>query len=71
MRIRLGPAQAITATARKLACIIYLLLKEQKEYIDFGEDYYLKKNREREIKKLTKKANALGFYITPAVLPKK
>lgn len=71
MRIRLGPAQAITATARKLACIIYLMLKEQKEYIDFGEDYYLKKNRERELKKLTKKATALGFYITPAVLPKK
>jgi hypothetical protein len=47
------------------------MLKEQKEYIDFGENYYLKKNREREIKKLTKKAKALGFYITPAVLPKK
>ncbi len=71
MRIRLGPAQAITATARKLACIIYLMLKEQKEYIDFGEDYYMKKNREREIKKLTKKANALGFYVTPVVSSQK
>lgn len=71
MRIRLGPAQAITATAHKLACIIYFMLKEQREYIDLGEDYYLKKNRDREIEKLHKKANALGFYITPVVLPQK
>lgn len=65
MRTRLGPAKAITATARKLACIIYIMLNEQTEYFDIGEDYYLEKNREREIKKLNKKANAIGFYITP------
>jgi len=66
MRARLGAAMAITATARKLACIIYKMLKEQIEYVDLGEDFYLRKNRNREIQKLIQKAGALGFYITPA-----
>lgn len=65
MHARLGPAKAITATAHKLARIIYVMLKEQIEYVDLGPDYYLTKNRQREVKKLLKKASALGFYITP------
>jgi len=66
MRARLGPAKAITAAAHKLARIISIMLKERREYIDLGEDYYLQKNRDREFKKLMKKAHALGFYLTPA-----
>jgi transposase len=65
MRTRLGAAKAITATAHKLARIIYLLLKEHREYLDLGEDYFLLKNRNREITKLTKKAYAMGFYLSP------
>lgn len=66
MRTRLGASKAITATAHKLARIIYIMLKEQKEFVDLGADYFQQKNREREIKKLLKKANALGFYLSPA-----
>ena len=65
MRTKLGAPKAITAAAHKLARIIYTLLIEQKEYLDLGADYFLQNNREREIKKLFKKANSLGFYITP------
>jgi transposase len=66
MHARLGPAKAITATANKLSRIIYHMLKEQKEYVELSEDYYMRKYKEREINKLIKKANALGFYLTPA-----
>ena len=31
-KAHLGPAKAITATARKLACIVYLMLKHKQEY---------------------------------------
>ena len=65
MRTKLGAPKTITAAAHKLARIIYTLLIEQKEYLDLGADYFLQNNREREIKKLFKKANSLGFYITP------
>lgn len=58
-----GPAKAATAAAHKIARIIYVMLKEQKEYLDLGENYFMQKNKERELKKLSKKANALGFYI--------
>ena len=66
MRSRLGPAKAITATAHKLSRIIYFMLKEQKEYVDLGEDYFIQKNKQRAIKKLIKQANALGLYVVPA-----
>ena len=65
MHARLGPEKAITATAHKLARIFYQMLKEQKEYVDLGQDYYIQKNKERELNRLRKKALKLGFYITP------
>ncbi|NIR48934.1 MAG: IS110 family transposase [Phycisphaerae bacterium] len=58
-----GPAKAATAAAHKIARIIYVMLKEQKEFVDLGEDYFMQKNKERQIKKLAKKANSLGFYL--------
>ena len=61
-----GPAKAITATAHKIARIIYVMLKEQKEYVDLGADYFIQKNKEREIERLAKKANSLGFYLVTA-----
>jgi len=61
-----GPGKAATAAAHKIARIIYVMLKEQKEFVDLGADYFQQKNKEREIKKLSKRANALGFYlVTP------
>ena len=40
MRSRLGAPKAITATAHKLAIIIYNMLKHGKAYVDRGADYY-------------------------------
>jgi transposase len=65
MQARLGAPKAITATAHKLARIYYHMLKEQKEYVDLGEDYYIEKNKQLEIKRLYNKALKFGFYMTP------
>lgn len=65
MRARLGPAKAITATANKLAKIIYTMLKEQKPYVELGSTYYEQKFKQRQLKYLVKRASALGFYLTP------
>ena len=64
MRSRLGPAKAITATARKLACQIYRMLKYGQDYVDRGEDYYENKYQERRLKNLKKQAQELGFELT-------
>jgi transposase len=63
MRARLGPAAANTATARKLACMVYHLLKYKEEYIDVDCLLYQEKIRKSRIAKLSKQAEELGFEI--------
>ena len=63
MRARLGPAAANTATARKLACLIYHLLKYKEEYIDVDRLIYEQKIRKSRIVRLQKQAAELGFEI--------
>jgi transposase len=66
MRARLGPPAAITATAHKLARIIYFMLKERVPYHDFGADYYEQQYRERVLRNLNRRAAKLGFRLEPA-----
>ncbi len=63
MRARLGPAGANTATARKLACMIYHLLRYKEEYIDLDCLIYEEKIRKGRIVKLRKQAEELGFEV--------
>ena len=64
-RSQLGAPKAITATAHKIARLVYSMLKYGTEYVDQGQDYYEEKYRERIIKNLHKKANSLGFKMVP------
>jgi transposase len=64
MRARLGAASAITATAHKLARIIYRLLKYGEHYVQQGLEAYEKKYRERLLHNLKKTAAALGLELT-------
>jgi transposase len=65
MRSKLGPAKATTATAHKLAKIIYHMLKEQTPYQERGAEYALQKDQERKIRQLRKQAKHLGFALVP------
>lgn len=60
---RLGPAKAITATAHKLALIIYSMLKNGEAYVEKGQEYYETAYRERALKSLKKRAHELGFAL--------
>jgi transposase len=64
MKGRLGPASAITATAHKLARLIYRLLKHGDAYLRQGMEVYEQKHRERLIHNLKKTAASLGFQLT-------
>jgi transposase len=61
MRARLGPAAANTATAHKLATLIYHLLKYKEEYIDVDRLLYEEKLRGKRLARLRKQADELGF----------
>ena len=65
LKARLGPAQAITALAHKLARIIYHLLKHREPYQDLGREAYEQQFRQRELRSLQRKAAKLGFQLTP------
>ena len=63
LRTRLGAPKAITAMARKLACLYYRLIKHGQQYVDKGTEYYESKYREQQIRSLAKKAQKLGIQL--------
>jgi len=65
MKARLGPEKATTATANKLARIIYLALTKGLVYQDPGPLYLDDQTHERRLRQLTKQATRLGFHLTP------
>lgn len=65
MRGRSGAASAITATAHKLARIIYRLLKYGEAYVQKGLEHYEQHYRKRLLHNLTKTAASLGFQLIP------
>ena len=67
LRTRLGAPKAITAMARKLACLFYRLLKHGQQYVDKGTAYYEARYREQQIRSVIKKAQKLGIQV---VIPK-
>jgi transposase len=70
MAYRKGKAKAITATARKLAVIVYRVLAGKMEYQDPGADAYDQAHQQRSIRALKRRAEALGFDLLeqPAVI---
>ena len=66
LKARIGPEKAITAAAHKLARMIYFTLKEQRPYLDPGPDYFTKKNQDRIIKQMQKRAKQLGYQLVKA-----
>jgi transposase len=63
MRGRLGTQAALTATAHKLARIVYLALKHGMPYVRQSQEEYLAQMREKQIKALRRKARQLGLEI--------
>ena len=68
LRTRLGAPKAITAMARKLACLFYRLLKYGQNYVDKGVEYYEQRYQEQQIRFLHKRAQQLGFHLQPKVV---
>jgi hypothetical protein len=58
---RLGGKGAITATAHKLACLVYRMLKYGREYVRRSMAEYEQKLREQQERSLRRKAALLGF----------
>ncbi len=60
-RAQLGAPKAITATARKLGCLIYRLIKKGRGYQEADVHIYELKYKDQILNSLRKRANAFGF----------
>lgn len=65
MKGRLGAPKAITATAHKLARLIYTLLKHGQQYLDLGQDHYEQQYQQRVLHNLVRRADELGYQLVP------
>ena len=62
-KAQLGTPEAVTATAHKLARLIYSMLRYGQEYVDAGQDYYETQYRQRALSNLTRRAKQLGYTL--------
>jgi hypothetical protein len=62
-KARLGAPQAVTATAHKLARIVYLALKHGLTYVRQSQEEYEVRLREQQIKAVKRKARQLGLEV--------
>jgi transposase len=67
LKSRLGSPKAITATAHKLAKIIYHMLRYGTRFNKMGQEYYEQQYKDRLLKNLKKKAEFLGFDLVEKV----
>jgi transposase len=69
LKARLGAPKAITATAHKLARLIYSLLKHGSVYVTQTMDEYERSYRERVLKSLNRRAKELGYELVQTAAP--
>ena len=63
---RMDTPVAIKATARELACLIYLMVTEGQKYVEQGIDAYEKRRLNRKFAYLDRQARKLGLQLVPA-----
>jgi hypothetical protein len=58
--------RANTATAHKLARMVYFMLNRGQAFVDQGQQRYDEQQRQRSVAALKRRAAAMGFTLTPA-----
>jgi transposase len=62
---RMDKPRANTATAHKLARMVYFMLTRGEAFVDQGQQHYEEQQRQRSIAALKRRAAALGFHVNP------
>ena len=57
--------KAITATAHKLARLIYSMLRHGQDYVDAGAEYYESQYQHRALRAAKRRASQLGYQLVP------
>lgn len=62
---RMDKPRANTATAHKLARMVYFMLTRGEDFVDKGQQHYEDQQRQRSIAALKRRATELGFQLNP------
>lgn len=62
---RMDTPRANTATAHKLAWMVYFMMTRGEEFVDQGQQRYEAQQRERSVATLKRRAAALGYLVSP------
>ena len=65
LKARHGAPKAMTATARKLAVLIYHLVTHQEAYQEPDRQHYDERVHKNKVIRLMRQAKALGFGLVP------
>lgn len=65
LALRVGKAKAVTATARKIAILLYNTMRYGVDYSDPGASYYEERHRERVLRNLARRAKQFGYLLEP------
>jgi transposase len=73
MAIRKGAPKAVMALAHHMMVVVYQVLSRREEYVEFGGDYYDRRDKPRTVARLVTRLAKLGYHvdlreIEPAVL---
>ena len=68
IKSRSGAGKATMATARKIAVIFYLMIKEKRTFKPITIEDYNSGFREQQLKKMIKKAKGMGFKLVPEIV---
>jgi transposase len=63
MKSRLGAAKAVTATAHKIARIVYASLRYGRAYVKQTQEVYEAQQRDRQVQNLKRRARQLGLQV--------
>lgn len=60
---RMDASVAVVATARELACLIYLMVTRGQPYAEQGIEVYESRRRDRKFSSLRRQAKKLGYQL--------
>lgn len=63
MSIRKGAPKAVMALAHHMILVVHQVLSRNEEYVEFGGDYYDRRNRPRTATRLVKRLQKLGYRV--------
>jgi len=63
MSIRKGAAKANVALAHHMIVVVYNVIDRHEEYVEFGADYYDRRNKPKTVARLVKRLRGLGYEV--------